>query len=218
MDIRIRLEQPSDYREAEQVVREAFWNYYSPGCVEHYLLHVMRHSPNFVRDLDFVAVASGKVVGIVVFQKAFILGDDGNRYEVLTMGPIAVLPDFQRQGVGRMLIVHARAAAAGGGYRAIVLCGEPRYYPKVGFMAAAQFGIRTSDNKYAAALHVCPLHEGALQGLSGRYYEDEIYGVAADEEALAAFDAGFPFKERLADTPTQRRFAEVLAMQSDYEG
>lgn len=45
MDIQIRLEQPADYSEAEQVTREAFWNHYSPGCTEHYLLHVMRNSP-----------------------------------------------------------------------------------------------------------------------------------------------------------------------------
>ena len=81
MDITIRLEQPADYREAETVTREAFWNCYSPGCMEHYLLHVMRRSPRFVRELDFVAVADGKIVGSVVFMKAMIMGDDGNRYE-----------------------------------------------------------------------------------------------------------------------------------------
>ena len=214
MDIQIRLEQPADYREAEQVTREAFWNHYSPGCTEHYLLHIMRDSPRFVPELDFVAVADGRVVGSVVFMKSFILGDDGKRYEVLSMGPIAVLPTFQRKGVGRMLIEHARAAAKDSGYRAILLCGEPRYYTKVGFTAAEQFGIRTSENKYFAALHVCPLYADALNGVAGRYFEDELYNV--DEAAAEAFDAGFPPKERLSGTPTQRRFEEVFAMQRDY--
>ena len=109
MDITIRLEQPADYREAETVTREAFWNCYSPGCMEHYLLHVMRRSPRFVRELDFVAVADGKIVGSVVFMKAMIMGDDGNRHEVLTLGPIAVLPAFQRKGIGRMLKISASA-------------------------------------------------------------------------------------------------------------
>ena len=95
MDIQIRLEQPADYSETEQVIREAFWNHYSPGCTEHYLLHVMRNSPNFVPELDFVAVANKKIIGSVVFMKSFILGDDGKRYDVLTLGPIAVLPVFQ---------------------------------------------------------------------------------------------------------------------------
>ena len=70
MDIQIRLEQPEDYREAEQVMREAFWNCYSPGCTEHYLLHVMRESPNFLPELDFVAVADGKIIGSVVLMKS----------------------------------------------------------------------------------------------------------------------------------------------------
>ena len=214
MDIQIRLEQPSDYHEAEQVTREAFWNRYSPGCTEHYLLHIMRNSPNFIPKLDFVAVADGRIIGSVVFMKSHILGDDGKRYDVLSMGPIAVLPAYQRMGVGQRLIEHARAAAKDAGYRAILLCGEPRYYAKIGFTAAERFGIRTSDNKYFAALHACPLYADALKSAAGRYFEDETYNV--DETAAMAFDAGFPPKERLAGTPTQRRFEEVCAMQRDY--
>lgn len=211
MDITIRLEQPADYREAETVTREAFWNCYSPGCMEHYLLHVMRRSPRFVRELDFVAVADGKIVGSVVFMKAMIMGDDGNRHEVLTLGPIAVLPAFQRKGIGRMLIEHARTEACRQGYRAMLLCGDPLYYQRVGFTAAEDFGIRTSDNKYLAALQVCPLYDHALQRLAGRYFEDETYAV--DEAEATAFDRQFPPKELVEDTPTQLRFKELCAMQ-----
>lgn len=215
MDIQIRREQPADYREAERVTREAFWNYYSPGCTEHYLLHIMRNSPSFIPELDFVAVTDGKIIGSVIFMKSFILGDDGHRHEVLSLGPIAVLPAFQRQGVGRKLIEHARAAAQEAGYRAILLCGDPAYYSKNGFTAAEQFGIRTSDNKYFVALQACPLYTDALKGVAGRYFEDEIYQV--DEAAAMAFDAGFPQKERRSDTPTQRRFEKIAAMQRDYK-
>ena len=42
VELKLRTEQPADYRETENVTREAFWNLYSPGCCEHYLLHVMR--------------------------------------------------------------------------------------------------------------------------------------------------------------------------------
>lgn len=213
MDIEIRLEQPADYRETEQVIREAFWNCYSPGCTEHYLLFVMRGSPDFIPELDFVAVADGRIIGSVVFMKSFVSGDDGKRYDVLSLGPIGVLPAFQRKGVGRMLIEHARAIARDAGYRAILLCGDPAYYAKVGFTAAEHFGIRTSENKYFAALYACPLYEDALKNAAGRYFENEIYNV--DETAAAIFDARFLPKERLAGTPTQRRFAEILAMQKN---
>lgn len=213
-DLQIRLEQPADYHEVELVVREAFWNCYSPGCVEHYLLHVMRDSPGFVPALDLVAVADSRIVGSVVFHQAFILGDDGNRYDVLTLGPIAVLPSVQRRGIGRRLIEHARAAAAAQGYLAILLCGDPGYYLKMGFTAAERFGIRTSGNKYFAALHACPLYAGALDRAAGRYFEDDVYLV--DEAAAEDFDRQFPKKERVGSTPMQLRFREVCAMQKDF--
>lgn len=215
MDVQIRLEQLSDYRETENVVREAFWNRYSPGCMEHYLLHVMRGSSNFVHELNYVAVSVEKVIGAVAFQKAFIVSDDGTRHEVLSMGPVAVLPAFQGKGVGRMLINYACEAAAAIGYRAILLCGDPVYYTRIGFMPAERFGIRTSENKYFAALHVRPLRENALQGLCGRYYEDDIYSV--DQSAAADFDKQFPPKELLSGTPSQRRFKEICSLQRDYE-
>ena len=215
MDIKLRLEQPEDYREVEEVAREAFWNFYAPGCDEHYLLHIMRSSPNFVKGLDFVAVADRKIVGIVVFLKSFILTDDGCKYEVPIMGPIAVLPQYQRMCIGRMLIAHTRKIAAEMGYRAILLCGEPRYYSKVGFEAAEHFNIRTSEDKYFAALHVCPLYPDALAGVSGRYYEDVIYNI--DSDKAKEFDKLFPRKERIEGTSSQKRFGEVLAMQKNYK-
>ena len=65
MEIKLRPETPADYREAENVTREAFWNHFAPGCNEHYLLHVMRGSPAFVPELDFVAELDGRIVGLV---------------------------------------------------------------------------------------------------------------------------------------------------------
>ena len=125
MNIELRLEQPEDYRKTEEIMRESFWNYYAPGCYEHYLLHIMRNSPNFVKELDFVAVWENKIIGSVVCLKSFIAADNGNKYEVLSMGPIAVLPKYQRMGVGKALIAHTRSVAAEMGYRAILLCGIP---------------------------------------------------------------------------------------------
>lgn len=211
MNIELRGEQISDYRATESVTREAFWNHYSPGCYEHYLLHIMRDSMNFVKELDFVAVADNKIVGNIVYVKSFILGDNGNKYEVLCLGPISVLPEYQRMGIGRMLIGHTRLMARQMGFRAILLCGEPRFYPRVGFIPAEKLGIRTADNFYLDALHVCELYETALKDAQGRYFEDEIYQI--DPIAAAEFDKSFPPKELIVGTPSQKRFEEVVAMQ-----
>ncbi len=200
----------SEYRETEVLIREAFWNQYSPGCSEHYLLHVMRNHPNFVHELDIVAIVDGKIVGNVVYLKSVIKADDGMTHEVLTLGPIAVHPDYQRRGVGKTLIEHSREIARQMGFKAILLCGDPDYYTRQGFVPAATLGIRTADNKYFAALHVCELYENALTAAHGVYYEDEIYFV--DDIAVEDFDKSFPYKEKIEGTPAQLRFHQVLSM------
>lgn len=215
MDIELRLEKPADYHETECVVREAFWNVYAPGCTEHYLVHVMRHSPNFVQDLDFVAVTDGKVIGCVMFVKGTILGDDSVTREVLTLGPLAVLPEYQKMGVGRKLVEHAITRASRLGFKAIVLCGDPIYYSRLGFAAAEKFGIRTADNCYFAALHALPLGDTKLEAFAGCYEEDRIYSV--DEKAAADFDLRFPSKQRLDNTPTQERLLKILQMQRSFD-
>ena len=125
MNIELRLEQPEDHRKTEEIMREAFWNYYAPGCYEHYLLHIMRNSPSFVKELDFVAVWENKIIGSVVCLKSFIAADNGNKYEVLSMGPIAVLPKYQRMGVGKALIAHTRSVAAEWGIVPFCCAGIP---------------------------------------------------------------------------------------------
>lgn len=211
MELEIRLERPADYRETEMVTREAFWNCYSPGCSEHYLLHIMRDYPAFLPALDFVATHEGKIVGNVVYLRAIFEGDDGNKYDVLGLGPISVLPEYQRQGIGGRLIEHSRRLAREMPYRAILLCGDPDYYLRQGFVPAESLGIRTMDDMYAAALHVCELRENALSGITGRYIEDPVYGV--DESAVEAFDRGFPAREKISGTPSQKRLEVVVAMQ-----
>ncbi|MGM9537177.1 MAG: GNAT family N-acetyltransferase [Candidatus Onthomonas sp.] len=209
MELTIQTERPCDWAEAERVTREAFWNCYCPGCCEHYLLHTMRTCPAFVPELSLVALDGQRLVGHVAQTKGQILGDDGTRHEVLTLGPISVLPEYQRQGVGSCLLAASRKRARALGYQAILLLGDPAYYGRQGFRPAEELGIRTADGCYADALQACELTEGALDGAAGRYLEDAVYEV--DLDAAAAFDRQFPPKEPLADTPAQRRFREVAS-------
>ena len=208
MDIELRQEQPADYSETENVTREAFWNHYSPACSEHYLLHIMRDCPAFVPELDVVAVCDGKIVGNVVYMKSVIRADNGNSYEVLSLGPISVLPEYQRKGIGGRMIEYTRDIARRMGFAAILLCGDPDYYSRQGFLSAETFGIRTEDNMYADALQVCPLCENSMSGMKGRYIEDSVYQV--DEAAATEFDKHFPPKEIIVGTPSQKRFDEIV--------
>ena len=76
-DCVIRLEKEEDYASTENLVREAFWNVYRPGCCEHYVLHELRSYPDFVRELDLVMTESGRLIGQTVSVKAVIHSDDG---------------------------------------------------------------------------------------------------------------------------------------------
>lgn len=212
-DLTLRLETPSDYRETENLTREAFWNVYAPGCMEHYLLHRLRHSPDFIPELDIVAVCGGQIVGNAVCVRSHIEGKDGKRREVLTLGPISVLPVFQRRGIGRRMIEYITDAAGRMGYGAILLCGDPLLYVRYGFGPAGKHGIMTSDGRTSPALMIYPINGAGLSDYSGRYFESPSYdiGIAQAEE----FDLGFPAKEKLSDTPSQRRFKELLAMYGD---
>lgn len=215
MDIELRVERLEDYRETENLVREAFWNHYSPGCSEHYLMHIMRNCKEFVQELNIVAVHQDKIIGNVVYTKSRIEGDDGKIYEVLCLGPIAVLPEFQSAGIGGRMIDYTKKIASDMGFKAVLLYGDPDYYSRHGFIPGEQLGIRRADNKYAAALQVCELYEGALTGACGRYYESPIFEV--DEAAAREFDKDFPAKEIVTGTPSQQRFQILSGMFGDVD-
>jgi predicted N-acetyltransferase YhbS len=204
----LRRETSNDYREAEILTREAFWNVNVPGCDEHYLLHIMREAPSFIPELDYLAVYQGKIIGQIVYTRALLISEQGTQHKVLSFGPLSVLPAYQGRGVGGVLIKHTLALAAEMGYRAVLIYGDPAYYSRLGFVAAEQYGIQTAEGKYHIALQAFVLAPGALNNLAGRFYEDEIYCL--DPEASADFDRGFPAKEKLV-TPSQARFLELLA-------
>lgn len=210
MNTEIRQERPEDYRRTEEVTREAFWNQFMPGCVEHYLLHVMRDSSAFVPELDLVAVEDGTLAGHAAAVKGTIRGDDGRVRQVLTLGPISVLPEYQGRGIGGRLLAAVKERAAEMGFPALLLCGDPAYYSRHGFVPAEQFGIRTADGMYMAALQACELREGALKGAAGRYFEDSVYEISGEE--AEAFDRTFPPKEKLTGVKMQKRFEELAAM------
>ncbi|MFP4460594.1 MAG: GNAT family N-acetyltransferase, partial [Thermotogota bacterium] len=142
--------------------------------------------------------------------KSTIISEDGDKLEVLTFGPVSVLPVYQQNGIGSALINHTKHIAADMGYPAILIYGDPAYYSRVGFFPAEDYGIKTADGMYAAALQVCVLSEEAFSGVHGRFVEDPIFDI--NQEEAASFDKRFPVKEKISGTGSQKRFLEVVAM------
>ena len=208
--ITLRREEPADYKEVEALTREAFWNHFVPGCDEHYLAHTLRDAPCFLPELDWVAVAGGQIVGNIMYTRAQIRLDGGQTLPVLSFGPLSVLPAFQKQGVGGALIRHTVQLAQDAGHSAILIYGDPAYYSRHSFVPAERYGIAGADRMYRDALQALPLQRGALDNADGLFLEDDAYHV--DAGASEAFDRAFPFREKVAGTPSQQRFMEVLTL------
>ncbi len=197
-DYIIRLEKQQDYRSVEHLVREAFWNVYRPGCSEHYVIHVLRDDPAFVKELDFVMEQDGRLIGQNMFMKTVIEADDGRTVDVLTMGPIGITPELKRQGYGKALLDYSLEQAAALGYGAVLFEGNIAFYGKSGFDYASRFGIRYHDlpEDADASFFLCKeLIPGYLDGITGVYQTPQGYYV--NDADVAEFDKAFPFKEKL---------------------
>ena len=194
----IRLEKKEDYREVENLVRESFWNVYRPGCSEHYVIHVLRDDPAFVRELDFVMEKDGRLIGQNMFMKTVIEADDGSVVNVLTMGPIGITPELKRKGYGKALLDFSLEKAAELGYGAVLFEGNIGFYGKSGFDYASRFGIRYHDLPEDAdsSFFLCKeLVPGYLDGITGVYQTPQGYYVK--DEDVEEFDKDFPVKEKL---------------------
>lgn len=194
----IRRETPADYRAAEQLTREAFWNVYRPGCLEHYVLHLLRDDPAFVPQLDFVMEKDGALIGQNIFMRAHIKSDDGRDIPIMTMGPICIAPDLKRKGYGKILLDYSLEKAAELGCGALCFEGNIDFYGKSGFTYASSFGIRyhgLPEGEDASFFLCKELIPGYLDGITGEYATPQGYFV--DEAAAEEFDKSFPPKEKL---------------------
>ena len=194
----IRAERKEDEREVENLIRESFWNVYRPGCSEHYVMHVLRGDPAFVRELDFVMEQDGRLIGQNVFVKTVINGDDGKDVPVLTMGPICITPELKRKGYGKKLLDYSLSEAAKMGFGAVLFEGNIAFYGKSGFDYASKFGVRYHDLPEGAdsSFFLCKeLIPGYLDGVTGIYQTPKGYYV--NDAETEKFDLNFPPKQKL---------------------
>ena len=179
-------------------IREAFWNVYRPGCSEHYVIHVLRDDPAFVKELDFVMERGGRIIGQNMFMKTVINADDGRIVPVLTMGPIGIIPDLQRKGYGKKLLDYSLDKASAMGFGAVLFEGNIGFYGKSGFDYARNFSIRYHDLPDGAddSFFLCKeLIPAYLNGITGVYQTPQGYYV--DDRDVEEFDKAFPAKVKL---------------------
>jgi predicted N-acetyltransferase YhbS len=194
----IRRERTEEYREVEHLVREAFWNVYRPGALEHYVLNQLRNDAAFVPELDFVMEKDGKIIGQNMFMRAVIKADDGRDIPIMTMGPICIAKEYQQQGYGKQLLDYSLEQAKQLGCGALCFEGNINFYGKSGFTFAREFGLRYHDLPEGAddSFFLCKeLIPGYLDGITGEYTPPQGYFV--DEAEAEQFDQEFPPKVKL---------------------
>ena len=201
--IRIRNEQTADRARVETLTREAFYNLYVPGCVEHYLVHIMREHADFIPELDFVVERDGEVIGNIMYTRARLVDEAGGEKPVLTFGPVCIAPAYQRQGYGRQLIEHSFARAVELGYDTDVIFGSPANYVGRGFQSCRRFGVRAANGTYPAAMLVKELIPHRLDGRQWTYFESPVMEI--DEQAARRYDDALPPMERKR-LPSQEEF------------
>lgn len=193
-NITIRFEKEADYRNTENLTREAFWNVYRPGCTEHYVLHCYRDDPAFVPELDFVM----ELIGQVIYVRSEIECDDGRSVPIMTFGPIGIAPAYKRQGYGKRLLDYSMEQAKKMGAGALAITGNILFYGKSGFVTAKTKGVRYADDPNADYFLIKELTPGFLNGIFGTYKDPEGYFVCEkDPAAFERFEAEFPKKQKL---------------------
>ena len=185
----LRPELPPQYREMEEIIRDAFWDKYMPGCCEHLVVHNLRTSEKIIPELCLAAEENGELAGGIWYAKAQIRSGTAE-YPVLTMGPVCVKPEKQSRGIGSALIRKTLSLAAEK-YPAVVIYGDPSYYSRFGFRPAADFGITDAEGNLCPAILICPVSNDIPRGA---FDEGSVYHVSP-EEAMA-FDKTFPPRQK----------------------
>ena len=206
MDIIIRSETPADYRAVEELTRESFWNVYKPGADEHYFVHQMRSHPDFLPELAFVLERDGEIIGNIMYTKAWLEDEQGQRKEILSFGPLCVSPKYQRQKLGKILIEHSFEMARQMGYDVNINFGNPGNYASRGFVSCRKKNVSfLRPGNFPTALLVAELIPGALAGKNWLFIPSTAADCCDDTAAVEAFDAGFPPKEKKW-MPSQEEF------------
>ncbi|MFQ1021763.1 GNAT family N-acetyltransferase [Avibacterium paragallinarum] len=130
----LRQSRIEDNQEIENVIQEAFANMPFSDGKEALLVRRLYENNEVV--LSLVAENEGKIIGHILFSPATI-----GQQPVLALAPLSVLPQWQKQGVGKALILAAHQQLKNKEYAAIVVLGHPEYYSRFGYQTASHYGI-----------------------------------------------------------------------------
>jgi predicted N-acetyltransferase YhbS len=156
----IRREKNEDFKSIYEINYQAFKQKNESELIER-----IRVSKNFVPELSLIAEKNGKIVGHILLSKIMIKGE--KEFESLILAPLAVLPELQKQGIGKKLITEGLKKARELGFSSVIVVGHKNYYPKFGFEKASKWNIKCSFKVPDGAFMAIELNIGALAEKSG---------------------------------------------------
>lgn len=166
-NLTIRKEILSDYDGVIELTAKAFETMPFSEGDEDKLVDKLRKAPTFIPELSMVAELDGQLVGHILFTP-LVIENGQQQFQSLVLGPVSVLPEFQKQGIGKELILAGHQKAKELGFHSVILIGHPEYYPRFGYKTASGWGLKVamelpSDDVFMAV----ELSEGALKNVSG---------------------------------------------------
>ncbi|MCO4292028.1 N-acetyltransferase [Solitalea sp. MAHUQ-68] len=142
------------------------------------LVDLLRNSNAFVPELSLVAFVDDQLVGHILFSKITIVDDHQNEFENLGLAPMAVKPDYQKQGIGGLLIKNGLEKARELNYKSVIVLGHEHYYPRFGFAPASRWNIKAPFDVPSEVFMAIELVTDGLKGISGTVkYPKEFEGV-----------------------------------------
>lgn len=157
--VSIRLESPSDIDSIRHVNEQAF-----DQPAEAAIVDKLRNRNALT--LSLVAMKDNEVMGHIAFTKVTIESEDSS-FEAIALAPMAVLPAYQRKGIGTQLVKAGLEECRRLGHEIVVVLGHPDYYPRFGFIPAKQKGIKCEFEAPDEAWMMLELTEGILAGRTG---------------------------------------------------
>lgn len=149
--ITIKNESLSDYHAIDALIQSAFANHPYSNNTEYLIVQKLRADNALA--LGLVAEVENNIVGYIAFSEVLINGQKANWYG---LGPIAVLPKFQRQGIGTLLIRQGIDKIKKQGAHGIVLVGDPTYYNQFGFLRHPELIYNAAPEEYFLSIPFIP--------------------------------------------------------------
>jgi len=163
----------------------------------------MRSHKDFLPELDLVIEVNNQIIGNIMYTKTKLIDESGEEKDILTFGPVCILPEYQRKGYGKALMEYSFEQAAALDYDAIVIFGNPNNYVSRGFKSCKKYNVCLENGTYPAAMMVKELKQGVLDGRKWIYYQSPVFEI--DEKDAERFDEGLESLEKKYQ-PSQEEF------------